>query len=312
MSQRFQAGIIPAIPMPFHDDASVDWGTYETYLGELAGSGATAIAINMAAAEGTALEHVEQLEAVRRAKQVLAGGCPIVSGVIAPYTAGAVNLAKRLVEAGAEGLVVFPPLPTFMSKPLPISMVVDFHAEISLAGGVPLIAFQTANAAYPEGAIKALAGIDNIVAIKDAAFDIDRTWEIIEEAKETAGKVAVLTGNDSFILEALLMGCQGALIGFAATATARLVQMQAFAAQKKATEAYEIWNELAPLARLCWSNPLRDYRARMKYVLMKQGVFPSDQTRAPQTRISDEDRARIDRLFEAHNLADSKFLPSGR
>jgi 4-hydroxy-tetrahydrodipicolinate synthase len=298
--------------MPFTENAAVDWPAMERYVAQLAAAGISALAMNMAAAEATALEQAEQVEALRRAKAVLAGTVPLVSGLIALHTAGAVDHARRLVDAGAEALVVFPPLPTFLSKPLPVSIVVDYHAAVSAAVDVPLIAFQTANAGYPVGAIEALAGIDRLVAIKDAAFDIDRTWEIVEEAARTNGRVTVLTGNDTFVLEALLMGCQGALIGLAGAFTAELVRMQAFAAGGQATEAYAIWNELAPIARLCWSNPLRDYRPRMKYVLMKQGVIPTDTTRAPQTRISEDDRRKIDLLFERHGLGETRYLPQGR
>lgn len=312
MKDRLQAGIIPAPVTPFGEDGAIDWRTLEAYIGELAASGVSAIAMNMAAAEGGSLERDEQIEVLKRSKAVIAGACPLVSGVMAPYTQSAVDHGRRLADAGADALVAFPPLPTFLSKPLPVSVVVDFHAAIAEGTGVPLIAFQTANAGYPQGAIKALGGIDNIVAIKDAAFDIDRTWEIVEEARETNGRIAVLTGNDTFVLEAMLMGCQGALIGLAGAFTAELVKMQKLAAGKKATEAYEIWDEIGPLARLCWSAPLRDYRARMKYVLMKQGVIPSDFTRAPQTRISDADRAHIDRLFERHGFTDARWLPAGR
>lgn len=312
MSQALQSGVIPAPVMPFTENAAVDWGTMERYVGQLAASGISALAMNMAAAEATALEHAEQIEALRRTKAVLAGAVPLVSGLIAPYTAGAVAHARRLVDAGAEALVVFPPLPTFSSKPLPVSIVADYHAAVAEAVDVPIIAFQTANATYPAGTIRALADLGRVVAIKDAAFDIDRTWEIVEEARETEGRVAVLTGNDTFVLEALLMGCEGALIGLAGTFTAELVRMQKLAAAGKATEAYAIWNEIGPIARLCWSSPLRDYRARMKYVLMKQGVIPTDVTRAPQTRISGEDRRKADILFDRHGLGDARYLPLGR
>jgi 4-hydroxy-tetrahydrodipicolinate synthase len=308
MSKSLQGGVIPAPIMPFAADGAVDWAAFERYIGGIARAGVSAIGVNMAAAEATALEPDEQLEAVRRAKAVVAGACPLVSGLIAPATGVAVRHARRLVEAGAEGVVVFPPLPTFLSKPLPASIVVDFHAAVAEAVDVPLIAFQTANAGYPVGTIKALADTGRVVAIKDAAFDIDRTWEIVEEARETDGRVAVLTGNDTFVLEALLMGCEGALIGLAGAFTAELVRMQRLAAERKATEAYAIWDEIGPIARLIWSNPLRDYRPRMKYLLMRQGVIPTDVTRAPQTRIADADRAKMDALIDRHDLLARKYL----
>lgn len=311
MTHALQSGVIPAPIMPFQENGAIDWMTLDRYVAQMAGSGISALALNMAAAEATAMSHAEQVETLQRSRKVLAGQVPLVSGLIAGHTAGAVDHARRLVDAGAEGLVVFPPLPTFMSKPLPVSVVAEYHAAVVEAVDVPIIAFQTANAGYPVGTIRALADLGGVVAIKDAAFDIDRTWEIVEEARETEGRVAVLTGNDTFVLEAMLMGCEGALIGLAGAFTAELVRMQKLAAAGKATEAYEIWNELGPIARLCWSNPLRDYRPRMKYVLMKQGVIPCDATRAPQTRISEADRRGIDALFARHGLDQARYLPQG-
>lgn len=311
MTKPFQSGVIPAPITPFTETGAIDWATLEAYVARLAGTGISALAMNMAAAEATSLDHAEQLEILRRTRPILAGAVPLVSGLLAPSTASAVDHGRRLVDAGAEALVVFPPLPTFISKPLPVSMVIDYHAAVADAVGVPLIAFETAVAGYPAGTVEALAGIGAVRAIKDAAFDIDRTWDLVEEAERTDGRVTVLTGNDTFVLEAMLMGCPGALIGLAGAFTAEIVRMQALAAAGKATEAYEIWNAIGPLARACWANPLRDYRPRMKYVLMKQGVIPSDATRAPQTRIGEADRAKVDRLFERHGLGARRYLPEG-
>ena len=42
-----------------------------------------------------------------------------------------------------------------------------------------------------------------------------------------------MTGSDTFIFEAMIMGCDGALIGFAGTATAELVAMQRAAARAR-------------------------------------------------------------------------------
>ncbi|SFZ80736.1 4-hydroxy-tetrahydrodipicolinate synthase [Devosia enhydra] len=312
MSSALRSGVIPAPVMPFNLDASPDWPTFERYMAELVEGGASAIAVNMAAAEVTSLEHSEQLEAVERTRRVVAGAVPVVAGLVATYTQGAANLAKRLVDAGAEGLVVFPPLPTFSSKPIKPQMIADHHAGIAAAVDVPLVAFNTGNATYPKGTIKALAEIPTLVAIKDAAFNIELSAEMVDEAAETDGRIVVMTGNDTFIVEALLLGSPGALIGYAGTATAELVAMQRHAAAGRATEAYEIWGRLGPLARLIWSAPLRDYRPRMKYTLMRQGVLPNMVTRAPQPGIEPADKAAIDALFDRYGYADARYRPRGR
>lgn len=312
MAVDVASGVIAAPVLSFDTDGSIDWTSFERYLEQVVSGEPRAIAINMAASEGGSLTPDEQAEVVRRTKRVVAGSCPIVSGVLSGYTMGATAAACRMVEAGADALVVFPSLPTFISKPVSVDMIVGFHADIAAAVDVPVIAFQTSNSDYPHGTITGLAEITNLVAIKDAAFDFDKSAELVDEARATGGRIKVLTGNDTFILEAMLLGSAGALIGFAGTATAELVRMQGLARRGAITEAYAIWFKLGPLARLCWSPPLRDYRVRMKYVLMRQGVLPNCVARKPQPAIADADRQAIDCCFEEHGLDDPAFLPGGR
>jgi 4-hydroxy-tetrahydrodipicolinate synthase len=305
------SGIIAAPIMPFHNDGSPDWKTLEHYIYQVGAGQPRAIAMNMALSEGSSLELQEQLEVIRRCKQVLEGGCHLLSGINANHTAGAIVLARKLVEAGADGLVVFPPVPAFYG-PLPLEMIAAYHRDIANSVDVPLLAFQTSFVSYPPGSIKILSEIPGIVGIKDASFDVDQTLQNVKEGATLSRKIAILTGSDTFILEAILMGCDGALIGFASTATAALVQMHEFARKGKITEAYEIWNALAPLARIGWRQPRRDYRVRMKYVLMKQGIITNMTVRAPLPALSEADRHDIDETFKKFRLVDPRFFPAGR
>jgi len=311
MTHPLSSGLIAAPVIPFETDGSIDWKNLERYMVEVAAGRPRAIGMNMALSEGASLTVGEQIEVARRCKRVLDGRCTFLSGLNVGSTVQALDLSRRLVDAGADGLVVFPPVPAFMG-PLPVSMIADYHGAIAEAVDVPLIAFQTNFVSYPPGSIRALSEIPNVVAIKDASFAVDQTLQNVGEGRTTTRKIGILTGSDTFILEAMLMGCDGALIGFAATATAELVRMQALAQAGQITEAYGIWNALAPLARIGWNQPMRDYRVRMKYALMKQGVLPNMVVRAPLPALSDHDRAAIDAVFDIHGLADPKYRPSGR
>ena len=310
MSHHLSSGIIPAPVLPFHENGAIDWGMLDRYIVQVAAGQPRGIAMNMALSEVSSLEIPEQVEVIRRVKSVLRGGCTLLSGVNVTHTAAAIEHAKRLVDAGAEGLVIFPPVPAFLSAPT-VQMIVDYHAAVSDAVDVPMLAFQTNFCNYPRGTITALSKIKNIVAIKDASFNVDLTLDNIKEARGAKRRIGSLTGSDTFILEAMLMGCDGALIGFAATATDALVRMHKYATEGKITEAYEIWNRLGPLARICWRHPIRDYRVRTKYTLMKQGVLKNYVVRAPFPTILDVDREDIDKAFVEFDLKDTRFLPAG-
>lgn len=308
---NLSSGVIAAAILPFTDNGAIDWNTLDRYIVQVAAGRPKAIAMNMAVSEVSSLELDEQFEVIRRCKAALGNSCTLLSGVNATNTNAAVSLAKRFVDIGADGLVIFPPVPAFLSAPT-VSMIVDYHQAVAESVDVPVLAFQTNFCAYPKGTITALSKIKNIVAIKDASFNVEQTLDNVKEIASAPRRIGSLTGSDTFILEAMLMGCDGALIGFAATATAELVRMHTLATQGKITEAYEIWGKLGPIARICWRQPIRDYRVRTKYTLMKQGVIPNFKVRAPFPTISDTDRADIDQTFKDFNLTDPRFLPAGK
>ena len=148
---------------------------------------------------------------------------------MASFTADAVRWGTELKRAGAQGLVVFPPLPVFLGNPLPAEMVVRYHAAIG-GIGLPFVAFQLPKGEGPDlsaDVMRELVRLPNFVGVKEASCDAVRTIESIDTAARLPRKLGILTGSDQFILEAMLMGCDGALIGFAGTATTELIRMHA-------------------------------------------------------------------------------------
>jgi 4-hydroxy-tetrahydrodipicolinate synthase len=106
----------------------------------------------------------------------------------------------------------------------------------------------------------------------------------------------------------MIMGCDGALIGFAGTATAELVEMHRAAVARDFEAAFMIWDRLGPLARFCWRAPIRDYRPRMKEVLKLQGLIPHASVRPPQLCVDDAERAELSRLAEQAGLIDREAM----
>jgi 4-hydroxy-tetrahydrodipicolinate synthase len=290
-------------------DFPIYWPSLPGYLGWIAGQRPTAIAMNMDASEGPSLSRDEQLEIVRVCREVIAGACPLFSGLIAGYTADAIAWGNELKAAGAEGLAVFPPFPVFLGNPVPTEMIYAYHKAIADGVGLPLIAFQFPKAFgpdYPPEALARLAEIPEIVGLKEASFDTPKTVETIEAAAALPRRIGILTGSDTFIMEAMVMGCDGALIGFAGTTTDQLVAMHGAVAAGDFGQARKIWQRLGPLARFCWRPPIRDYRPRMKEVLVLQGLISHAAVRPPQLPVDDAERAELRRLAVRAGLVEAE------
>ena len=292
-------GIVAAPVLPMLPDTSIDWASLRSYIRWIADQKPTAIAMNMDASEGPSLERDEQIEVLRVCKEVFADSVPLVSGLIAGSTAGAVRWGNELKQAGAEALAIFPPFPTFLGNPVPSEMIYAYHKAIADGVGLPMIAFQFPKAFgpdFPPETLARLAAIPEIIGLKEASFDTTKTVETIATARSLPRKLGIMTGSDTFICEAMVMGCDGALIGFASTATAELIDMQRRVAAKDFVGAFAIWERLGPLARYAWRNPIRDYRPRMKEVLKMQGLIPHATVRPPQLGVDDAERAELRRL----------------
>jgi 4-hydroxy-tetrahydrodipicolinate synthase len=309
------AGIVAAPLLPMLPDASIDWETLRRYIGWIAAQKPTAIAMNMDASEGPSLDRDEQLEVLRVCREAIGAACPLLSGLISGSTRDAVRWGNELGRGGAQGLAVFPPFPTFLGNPVPAEMIYRYHQAIADGVGLPLIAFQFPKAFgpdFPPETLARLASIPEVVGLKEASFDTPKTIETIDAAKRLPRKLGILTGSDTFIWEALVMGCDGALIGFAGTATAALVEMQRAAASRDYQRGAAIWARLGPLARHCWRAPIRDYRPRMKEVLKLQGLFPHATVRPPQLPVDDAERTEIARLVREAGLVTEPALDAMR
>jgi 4-hydroxy-tetrahydrodipicolinate synthase len=292
-------GVIAAAFLPMHDGGEIDWRTLEQYMDWLARQRPDGIAMNMDASEVIGLSEAEQDEVVSVCRRAIGGRTAFLSGLVAGSTLAAARRAEKL------GFPVFPPFPTFSGAPVPGEMIYRFHKAIADAAHKPIVCFQ-----FPKGwgpdytpqILQRMAEIPELVAIKEASFDVAQTLSTIEAAGRLDKPIGVLTGSDTFIFEAMTMGCSGALIGFAGSFTRDLVQMNTCVRDGRLTEAQSIWRKLGPIARYCWRPPIRDFRPRMKEVLRLQEHLPSAACREPQLGVDADERAEIARLMRQQGL----------
>jgi len=305
------SGIVAAPFLPMQPDFTVDWKSLRSYIAWIAGQKPTAIAMNMDASEGPSLDRDEQLGVLEVCAETIGGRCPLLSGLISGSTRDAIAWGLELKSAGADGLAVFPPFPTFLGNPVPAEMIYRYHRDIADGVNMPLVAFQFPKAFgpdFPPETLALLASIPQVIGLKEASFDTTKTIETITAARALPRKLGILTGSDTFICEAMVMGCDGALIGFAGTATRELIDMHRAVAARDFSRAFAIWDRLGPLARYCWRAPIRDYRPRMKEVLVLQGLIAHAAVRPPQLPVDDAERLELKRLAQFAGLLDVPAL----
>ncbi len=297
-------GIIPACIVTFDAEGRFDEAAYRRYLQWLLAQGPVALAINADTGEGPHL-WADERERVLRVAIEEAGNVQVIAGLSATFTEQAVEEAKRAEGAGASGLLVFP-IPAYQGTPLDPAIPVAYHEAVARGCGLPLVAFQLQPALggviFSEEALRRIAAIDSVVALKEASFDARLYLATRRMIERLVRPIDLLTGNDNFIFESFVMGAEGALIGFGTLATDLQVEMYRLIRDDRWAEARAIWERILPLEEAVYGAPVRDYRARTKVALKALGVIDSTVMRPPLGEVSAAAAEAVRAALRAANL----------
>ena len=287
-------GIIPAIVTPMSDEYTVDLDAFDSYLKWIIRQGIVGVAVNVDTGEGPTLERNERRELLEAARDRLGSSGVLVAGAIGSSTKDVKAEARIAREAGADVALVFPNT-GFRGAPLNPVALKEYYWEVSEYADIDLMLFLLQDALggidYDKASMGAIASLDRLVAVKEATFDISKfkeTMRFFREMEEANDReIAFLTGNDNFIVESFLWGCDGALIGAAAQDTKRIVECFKSSVEGDWIRAIELSHRLQPLVDAVFAPPIREYRARLKACLYLQGVIPDRAVRSPLVEVPD-------------------------
>ena len=293
--------VIAATPTPFTTDLAVDEPALRRYMRWVADRGVAAVAVNADSGEGSSLSRDERRRIIEVVAEEIGDGTGIVAGIVASYTAQAVELARDAAAAGADALLVFP-LAAYLGEPLPPELPYHYHAAIADAVDLPLILFQMpkdlGGVFYSPDTLERLLGIESVAAMKEASFDgqvFTQTLQLVHSARPG---VALMTGNDTFIRESFILGADGALIGFGAIAGREVGDLLSAVRGRDYARADAIAASIQPLAEAIYARPLRDARARLKHALALMGVLDVAAVRPPLLPLGEGEQHRVARALE--------------
>jgi len=298
-------GIIPAAVLPQTPDWRIDEVSLRRYINWLTDKGIGGVAVNVDTGEGSHLSREERKQVLQIWVEEVNGRIPIIAGVTANYTDEAIEEAKSAEAIGADALLIFP-ISAFSGEMLPVDIPYNYHKAISDEVNVPIILFQLQSALggveYSAEALRKLVEIENVVAIKEASFDVKKFVETRKTIQSAVKKITLLTGNDNFIYESFILGADGALIGFGTIATELQIEMFNAVQKKDYREAEMKAEKIEPLAEVIFAPPVGNYRARLKEGLVMLGILNHATVRPPLIPITEKERTKIRKILKQVGL----------
>lgn len=290
-------GLYPATITPFAEDFSIDYAALEQHLSETANvDGVEGLVVNAGLAELLQLTLDEQIKVLEVTKRVRRTGQLIVTGLEGQTVETLLSNALALKQAGAEAFLVFPPFDIrayrrLLADPKSVASVFKVLDE---KVDLPMIVFQYpphSGSSYPLETLRELVKIPNVVAIKAASGQLPAYTEVWDNLKDAA---SVLVAVDSPpLLDMLLHGSHGALIGISAIAPAKWVELLELVDSKQIAQARSLFEKVCmPIMESVFENQmpkrLTSEAAATKEALVQLGQIPSSRARLPAVNVSPE------------------------
>jgi 4-hydroxy-tetrahydrodipicolinate synthase len=268
-------GSIVALPTPFVGE-QLDLPNMLHLVERQIQARTNALVIAGSTGEGVALDMQERLALFEYSAGVAGLQIPIIASIGCSATRDAVRLAQAAEAAGVQALLVTTPA---YNRPGQLGLERHFGA-VAQATDLPIALYnipgRTGVDLLPESVGRLVEQHANIVAIKEASDSIERLGELL-----ALQSIAVLTGDDHLMLEALELGVQG-VVGVVGNLVPSLVKQLIRQHKSDPDSSQTIAKALEPLIKALHSesNP-----APLKYALECLGVMQSD-LRLPLVPIS--------------------------
>ena len=194
-----------AIVTPF-DGLKVDYDALGELLEMHIANKTDAIIICGTSGEASTMPNEEHIAVIEYTVKKVAGRLPVIAGTGSNDTAHAVYLTKAAAEVGADGILSVTP---YYNKANSRGLVEHFRA-IAECCDLPIILYNVPSRTGMNisiAALKELAKIDNVVAIKEASGNIGYAAQIAAEVPE----LYLYSGNDDMIVPMMSLGGKGVI-----------------------------------------------------------------------------------------------------
>ena len=284
-------GSMVALVTPMHEDGSLDYAALRRLIDFHVEQGTDALVVVGTTGESATLDMDEHCDVIRVAVEHARGRLPVIAGTGANATAEAIELTRCAERAGADACLLVTP---YYNKPTQEGLYRHFKA-IAEAVPIPQILYnvpgRTACDMLPE-TVERLAPIPNIVGIKEATGNLDRTREIL---RRCGARLDLYSGDDATAFDSMLLGAKGDISVTANVAPRLMHEMCALARAGRESEARAINDRLMGLHKDLFieSNPIP-----VKWALQAMGLVQGG-IRLPLTPLAERHHETVRQALRA-------------
>lgn len=285
-------GVATALITPFNF-SGVDFDAYGRLIEDQIANGIDALVVLGTTGEPATMTYDEKVATMKFAIEKINKRVPVIVGTGCNCTATAIENSIEAEKLGADMLLVVTP---YYNKCTQEGLIAHYSA-IAAAVNIPIIAYnvpgRTGVNILPK-TVKALAGIPNIVAIKEASGNIGQIATVVGEVRGSDFKV--YSGDDGIILPVMSLGADGLISVASNVIPKQMVELVHSCMNGDLEKARELYFRYRPLMEALFveTNPIP-----VKFACSKLG-YGENLPRLPLTPISECGKAKV--LDEMYNV----------
>jgi 4-hydroxy-tetrahydrodipicolinate synthase len=283
-----------ALVTPFRANSSLDEATLRQLIRRQMEAGINFLVPCGTTGESPTLTRAEHLRVVEITLEEARGVVPILAGAGGYNTAEVIELARELAAMGVDGILSVTP---YYNKPTQEGLYQHYKA-IASAVAVPIVVYSVQGRTgvnVEPATLKRLAGIDNIVGVKEASGNISQIATILHEVPES---FSVFSGDDIITLPLIALGGCGIISVASNEIPAEMTELARLCLIGDFASARELQRNYVPLMAVNFveSNPI-PVKAAMAAMGLLEPVW-----RLPLVPPQPQNQARIEAVIEAAGL----------
>lgn len=277
--------LLTAMVTPLDKDLSVNYDQAKKLARYLVDTGSEGVVVAGTTGESPTLTKEEKVELFKVIVEEVGGKATVIAGTGGNNTADSVALTRAAEKAGVDGVMLVGP---YYNKPSQEGLYRHFKT-VAESTDLPVMLYnipgRTAVNILPD-TVSRLAGVENIVAIKEASGSLDQVSEL---RRILPDNFALYSGDDSMTLPLLALGGKGVISVAAHLVGSKMKDMINAFTSGNITMATKLHLELFPVfkAMFVTTNPVP-----VKAALNMTG-WQVGEPRLPLVEATDEEKDTI-------------------